>query len=94
MRIPPPIAAALQIILTAPAPGCAFAVMLRRAEASDLAREIEEVGWNRTVLTGVAQAAAAALRPRDDDLDRAREGMEWMHRWKAIHPRFNTVAGG
>jgi hypothetical protein len=69
-------------------------VMLRRAGEPNLATEVEEVGWNRTVLTGVAQAAAAALRPRDDDLDRAREGMEWMYRWKDIHPQFNTVAFG
>ena len=68
--------------------------LLRRAGEPELAQEVEEVGWNRTVLTGVAQAAAAALRPRDDDLERGREGMEWMYRWKEIHPQFNTVAEG
>lgn len=69
-------------------------VMLRRAGEPQLALEVEEVGWNRTVLTGVAQAAAAALRPREDDGERAREGMEWMYRWKAIHPQFNTMEPG
>jgi hypothetical protein len=69
-------------------------VMLRRAGEPELALEVEEVGWNRNVLNKVAQAAAAALQSRDDDLDRAREGMEWMHRWKEIHPQFNTVEPG
>lgn len=67
-------------------------VMLRAAQAPDLAADVEAMGWDTAVLPAVASACADALRPKDDDLIRAREGMDWMRRWKAIHPQFNTVA--
>ena len=66
-------------------------VMLRRAGEPELAREVEEVGWDKSVLPAVEEAAASALAAKPDDLERAREGMEWMVRWKQIHPQFNTV---
>jgi hypothetical protein len=69
-------------------------VMLRRSGEPTLATEIEEQGWDTSVLPGVARAATAALAPRDDDLKRAKEGMDWMYRWKAVHPQFNTVEEG
>lgn len=68
--------------------------MLRRCGAQRLASEVEEQGWDTSVLPEVAKAAAEALAPRDDDLVRAREGMAWMYRWKEIHPQFNTVEEG
>jgi hypothetical protein len=34
------------------------------------------------------------LAARDDDMVRAREGMDWMRQWKVIHPQFNTVEEG
>ncbi len=69
-------------------------VMLRRAGELTLANEIEEQGWDTSVLPCVARAATAALAPREDDLRRAKEGMDWMYRWKAVHPQFNTVEEG
>jgi hypothetical protein len=69
-------------------------VMLRAAGAEALAREVEECGWDSSVLAGVAQAASEALAPNADDLVRAREGMDWMMKWKAVHPQFNTVGEG
>src|SRR5438067_3818689 len=57
--------------------------MLRRAGAEALATEVEESGWDSSVLEQVAKAAAEALAPREDDVVRAREGMEWMYQWKA-----------
>lgn len=69
-------------------------VMLRSAGAEALGDQVEAMGWDRSVLAEVAQAASAALAPRADDLARAREGMDWMHRWKALHPEFNTVGEG
>jgi len=69
-------------------------VMLRRANAHALAGEIEEQGWDTSVLEDVARAATEALAPREDDLVRAREGMDWMYRWKEVHPQFNTVEIG
>lgn len=66
-------------------------VMLRRAGAAALADEVEAMGWDTSVLPEVAKAAAEALAPRDDDLVRAKEGMDWMVRWKERHPQFNTV---
>jgi len=69
-------------------------VMLRRAGADALAVEVEESGWDASVLTEVAQSAAAALAPLPDDLVRAKEGMDWMMQWKAVHPQFNTVEEG
>lgn len=69
-------------------------VMLRRAGADALARDVEEQGWDTSVLPEVARAATEALAPRDDDLIRAREGMDWMYEWKRIHPQFNTVEEG
>lgn len=68
--------------------------MLRRAGAGELAREIDEQGWDSSVLPAVARAASEALAPREDDLIRAREGMDWMYEWKRIHPHFNTVDEG
>ena len=37
---------------------------------------------------------AYLLKARDDDLDRAKEGMAWMMDWKKVHPQFNTVEEG
>jgi hypothetical protein len=68
--------------------------MLRRANAPALAKEVEEAGWDASVLPEVEKAAALALAPRDDDLVRAKEGMDWMYRWKEAHPQFNTVEEG
>ena len=68
--------------------------MLRRANATALAREIEEAGWDASVLDAVERAAANALAPREDDLVRAKEGMDWMRQWKKVHPQFNTVEEG
>lgn len=68
--------------------------MLRRAGAGALADEVEASGWDCSVLGAVEKVATLALAPRDDDLVRAKEGMDWMHRWKALHPAFNTVGEG
>ncbi len=69
-------------------------VMLRRAGADMLADAVETMGWDRSVLGAVEQAASEALAPRADDLTRAKEGMDWMVRWKELHPEFNTVGDG
>ena len=69
-------------------------VMLRRAGENVLAMQVQESGWDSSVLPEVERAATEALRPRDDDLIRAREGMDWMYRWKEAHPQFNTVGEG
>lgn len=68
--------------------------LLRRANADKLAKDVEEQGWDTSVLPAVARAAADTLAPRADDLERAKEGMDWMYRWKHVHPQFNTVAEG
>jgi hypothetical protein len=69
-------------------------VMLRRANAHALAAEVEEQGWDVSVLPEVEKAAAEAQAPRDDDVVRAKEGMDWMYKWKEVHPQFNTVEEG
>jgi hypothetical protein len=69
-------------------------VMLRRAGANALAAEVEEQGWDSSVLPEVEKAAAEALAPREDDVVRAKEGMNWMYKWKDVHPQFNTVEEG
>lgn len=68
--------------------------MLRRAGADALATEVEQSGWDTSILPEVARAAAAALSPQQDDPQRAREGMEWMYKWKEVRPQFNTVEEG
>ncbi|TAL03054.1 MAG: hypothetical protein EPO08_05145 [Rhodospirillaceae bacterium] len=68
--------------------------MLRRAGAHALAVEVEEQGWDSSILPEVEQAASKALAPREDDLIRAKEGMDWMYRWQKVHPQFNTVEEG
>ena len=68
--------------------------LLRRAGENALAIQVEECGWDSSVLDAVAKTASEALAPRDDDLVRAKEGMEWMYKWKAAHPQFNTVGEG
>jgi hypothetical protein len=69
-------------------------LLLRRAGAHKLAAEVEAQGWNAEILTNVERVASEALAPRDDDLTRAREGLEWMKQWKSLHPQFNTVEEG
>lgn len=69
-------------------------IQLRRAGAHQLAAEVEAQGWNTAILADVEKIATAALAPRADDMTRAREGIEWMKRWKAVHPQFNTVEEG
>lgn len=68
--------------------------LLRRAGADELATEVEESGWDRSVLADVEKAASEALKPREDDLVRAKEGIDWMMKWKEVHPQFNTVEEG
>jgi hypothetical protein len=65
--------------------------MLHKTGEDKLAEQVARDGWDASVLTAVEQAARDADREADDDLERAREGMEWMHRWKKLHPQFNTV---
>ena len=68
--------------------------LLRRANAAGLADEVEQQGWDASVLPAVERAANEALAPRVDDLVRAKEGMDWMYKWKQVHPQFNTVEEG
>lgn len=68
--------------------------MLRRAGADALAERLELQGIDPKVLAAVEQAMVEADRstlPGAPGLDdRMREGMDWMKRWKQIHPEFNT----
>jgi hypothetical protein len=68
--------------------------LLRAAGAGRLATEVEQQGWDSSVLADVERAASEALAPRADDLERAKEGMNWMMDWKQVHPQFNTVKEG
>lgn len=68
-----------------------LSTLLRNAGADELAKEVEQCGWDTSVLDEVAQAAAEALKPSEHDLIRAREGMDWMYAWKKVHPQFNTL---
>ena len=65
--------------------------LLRNAGADDLAKDVEEQGWDTSVLDDVARAATEALAPNENDLIRAKEGMDWMYAWKKVHPQFNTL---
>ncbi|MGE3691485.1 MAG: hypothetical protein AB7F98_08900 [Novosphingobium sp.] len=65
--------------------------LLRNAGAGDLAKKVEQMGWDTAVLDEVAQACTEALKPSDKDFIRAKEGMDWMYAWKAVHPQFNTL---
>ena len=64
------------------------------SEVSGLASEVEQLGWDTSILAEVEKAATEALAPRADDLERAKQGMDWMYKWKAVHPQFNTVEDG
>ncbi|MCB2072280.1 MAG: hypothetical protein H6917_11715 [Novosphingobium sp.] len=65
--------------------------LLRAAGAAELATQVEQTGWDVSVLDEVEKAASEALKPREDDIVRAKEGMDWMYKWKAVHPQFNTL---
>lgn len=65
--------------------------MLRRAGEEALADCVAREGWDTSVLAAVEQAARETGRETDDDMERAREGIEWLLRWKDVHPQFNTV---
>jgi hypothetical protein len=68
--------------------------LLRAAGGGMLATEVEQQGWDSSVLAQVEKAASEALAPRGDDIERAREGIDWMMDWKKVHPQFNTVGEG
>lgn len=68
--------------------------LLRNANAPQLAIEVEQSGWDSSVLGDVARAASESLAPRHDELALAKEGIDWMMKWKAVHPQFNTVEDG
>lgn len=68
--------------------------LLRQAGANDLADEVEQQGWDDSILPDVARAATECLAAREDDMVRAKEGLDWMYRWKEVHPQFNTVEEG
>lgn len=68
--------------------------MLRSAGAHDLAKDVEQQGWDISILADVERAATEALKPREDDAVRAKEGIDWMYKWKEVHPQFNTVEEG
>jgi hypothetical protein len=65
--------------------------LLRNAGAAALATEVEQCGWDSSVLDEVARAASEALAPREGELALAKEGMDWMYAWKSVHPQFNTL---
>ncbi len=71
-----------------------LATMLRAAGGDAIANEVEQQGWDASVLADVERAAAEALAPREDDIERAKEGISWMMEWKKVHPQFNTVGEG
>jgi len=66
-------------------------VMLRGAGADTLAERVERDGFDTCVLDGVAQAMIAAHQKTFPGTELAIKGREWMHRWKEIHPQFNTA---
>jgi hypothetical protein len=65
--------------------------LLRNAGANELAAKVERMGWDTSVLDEVGVACTEALKPSDHDFIRAKEGMDWMYAWKAVHPQFNTL---
>ncbi|MFD2135836.1 hypothetical protein ACFSLT_12685 [Novosphingobium resinovorum] len=67
-------------------------VMLRRAGTEVLADEIEQQGWDSSVLPDVAREAAAALAPREDDMVRARE--DGLDVRMETHPSAVQYGGG
>jgi hypothetical protein len=65
--------------------------MLRNTGADNLAHQLAREGFERSVLTRVADAMIAAREKTFPGTELAIKGREWMHRWKEIHPQFNTV---
>lgn len=65
--------------------------MLRRSGEVELAARVERDGWDTSVLSEVERLAREAEGETDDEMERAREGIEWMLDWKEKHPQFNTV---
>jgi hypothetical protein len=65
--------------------------MLRGVGADDLAEQVDREDFDRSVLTRVAEAMKAAHERTFPGTELALRGREWMHRWKEIHPQFNTV---
>ena len=73
------------------APRQRLPAMLHEAGADELADKVQRESWDASVLPRVEQVARDADHETDNEPERAREGMEWMYRWKKIHPQFNTV---
>jgi hypothetical protein len=69
--------------------------MLRKAGAESLAVEVEKLGGVDPA--ALAQVEAAMVeedrRIRPGSMAMIKEGIDWMARWKRIHPQFNTVDG-
>jgi hypothetical protein len=66
--------------------------MLRKAGAEALAADVETQGVDEAVLAEVEAAVRAEdQRIRPGSIEMIREGIDWMARWKKLHPQFNTV---
>lgn len=66
--------------------------MLRKCGADSLAAAIETNGLDLAALDAAgAEMAAADARIRPGAREMIAEGIEWMARWKRLHPQFNTV---
>jgi hypothetical protein len=65
--------------------------ILRRARATALAERVEKEGFDLSALDKVEQALDRAWDATFPGTEMIQEGLDWMARWKAIHPQFNTV---
>ena len=55
-----------------------------------LAQKVEQGGLGQPVLDGSPRPHRSA-QARAITMLSAKEGMDWMYAWKAVHPQFNTV---
>jgi len=65
--------------------------ILRRAGATELAHQVENQGFDRSVLVAVEKAMIEAHAQTIPGTEMIQEGRDWYDRWKKIHPQFNTV---
>lgn len=65
--------------------------ILRKAGAIALAAQVEKEGFDTSVLEKVEQGLGRAWDATFPGTEMIQEGIDWMVRWKAIHPQFNTV---
>lgn len=68
-------------------------LLLKRADASELAARVDREGFDSSVLEEIEEAVRTWKPVTEaESVELAKEVRAWYDRWKKLHPQFNTAA--